>query len=148
MRPPRLGVLFTRYDQPIYFVTACTLNRAKWLAKDDVHASLLRFAANGGAEGKAALGGYILMPDHLHLFVRLSPDITIGAWVKALKAALLRNSDDPTNRWQPGFFDHVIRNRESYSQKWMYVRENAVRAGLVTAPDDWPYQGEVFSLSV
>jgi hypothetical protein len=26
--------------------------------------------------------------------------------------------------WQRGFFDHLIRNTESYAQKWDYVREN------------------------
>src|SRR4029077_13534604 len=45
--------------------------------------------------------------------------------------------------WQPGFFDHVLRNDESYSQKWEYVRENPVRAGLVVRADEWPYQGEL-----
>ena len=30
-----------------------------------------------------------------------------------------------------GFFDHVLRNGESYGEKWKYVRENPVRAGLV-----------------
>jgi len=44
--------------------------------------------------------------------------------------------------WQPGFFDHILRNDESYTQKWEYVRENPVRAGLVSLADDWPYQGE------
>ena len=32
--------------------------------------------------------------------------------------------------WRRGFFDHLIRNTESYAQKWDYVRENPVRAGL------------------
>jgi hypothetical protein len=45
--------------------------------------------------------------------------------------------------WQPGFFDHVLRNDESYSQKWKYVRENPVRAELVVRSDEWPYQGEL-----
>jgi putative transposase len=44
--------------------------------------------------------------------------------------------------WQPGFFDHALRNDESYIQKWEYVRENPVRGGLVSLADDWPYQGE------
>ena len=91
-------MLFESYDRPIYFVTACTLNRSKWLARYDVHRSFLKFAATGEANGKAALGAYIIMPDHLHVFVRLSPETTIGAWVKALKAALSRNSEDPPNR--------------------------------------------------
>jgi putative transposase len=45
--------------------------------------------------------------------------------------------------WQEEFFDHVLRSRESYNQKWHYVKENPVRAGLVEQSDDWPWQGEV-----
>jgi len=41
---------------------------------------------------------------------------------------------------------NVLRSSESYSQKWDYVRENPVRAGLVANADDWPWQGEVESL--
>lgn len=48
--------------------------------------------------------------------------------------------------WQEGFFDHVLRNSESYSQKWEYVRMNPVRAGLCKKPEDWPYQGEIVGL--
>ena len=35
---------------------------------------------------------------------------------------------------------------ESYSQKWEYVKENPVRAGLAEKSDDWPFQGEIESL--
>jgi REP-associated tyrosine transposase len=45
--------------------------------------------------------------------------------------------------WQRGFFDHLIRNTESYAQKWDYVRENPVRAGLVGKAEEWKYQGEI-----
>ena len=45
--------------------------------------------------------------------------------------------------WQRGFFDHLIRNTESYTQKWDYVRENPVRSGLVASSDAWKYQGEI-----
>jgi hypothetical protein len=45
--------------------------------------------------------------------------------------------------WQAGFFDHLLRRSESYAAKWEYVRRNPVRAGLVSEPDLWPYQGEI-----
>jgi hypothetical protein len=38
--------------------------------------------------------------------------------------------------WQPGFFDHILRSDESYAEKWNYVRDNPVRAGLVDRADD------------
>lgn len=50
--------------------------------------------------------------------------------------------------WQERFFDHVMRSRESYEQKWLYVRDNPVRAGLVGNWSDWPYQGEINPLSL
>jgi hypothetical protein len=48
--------------------------------------------------------------------------------------------------WQAEFFDHVLRSANSYSEKWDYVRENPVRAGLVAEADQWPYRGECESL--
>ena len=45
--------------------------------------------------------------------------------------------------WQPGFFDRILRSQESYAEKWNYVREKPVRAGLVQTAHDWPYQGEI-----
>ncbi len=44
--------------------------------------------------------------------------------------------------WQREFFDHVLRSVSSYDQKWGYVRENPVRAGLAARPEDWPHSGE------
>ena len=47
--------------------------------------------------------------------------------------------------WQEEFFDHVLRSSESYSQKWNYVKENPVRAGLVKGLMTG-IQGEIESL--
>jgi hypothetical protein len=61
---------------------------------------------------------------------------------KALaKAAMLSRAKRQI--WEEGFFDHILRSNESYSQKWNYVRENPVRAELVKSAADWPYQGEI-----
>lgn len=85
------------------------------------------------------------MPDHLHFFVQGEAGLVLSKWVGGLKrtlsVALKARGDRPL--WQPGFFDHVLRNDESYAQKWEYVRDNPLRAGLVSQSDDWPYQGEI-----
>jgi len=84
------------------------------------------------------------MPDHVHFFVRGNDDFNLAKWVNGLKRAIsvFIGATKKTPLWQPGFFDHVLRNDESYSQKWEYVRANPVRAGLVKRADEWPYQGE------
>ena len=85
------------------------------------------------------------MPDHMHFFVRGGDDFKLTQWVNGLKRAISVALGATKKRplWQPGFFDHVLRNDESYSQKWEYMRENPVRAGLVPRADDWQYQGEL-----
>jgi putative transposase len=85
------------------------------------------------------------MPDHLHLFVRGDQTFVLATWVKGLKRAVLKGctTESQTSFWQPGFFDHLLRSDESYAQKWEYVRQNPVRAGLVKFAEDWPYQGEI-----
>ena len=37
----------------------------------------------------------------------------------------------------------MLRNDESMAQKWDYIKENPVRAGLVADSADWSYQGEI-----
>jgi REP element-mobilizing transposase RayT len=131
---------------PLYFITACTYTRAHWLDCDEIHRCFAAYCAKGSERG-AVVGRYVLMPDHLHLFVALQPGtLTLSNWIKSLKNTLsktLRAMDKPAPHMQEGFFDHVLRSSESYEQKWLYVRDNPVRAGLVSRAEDWPYQGEI-----
>ena len=45
---------------------------------------------------------------------------------------------------QEGFFDHLLRSHESYAQKWEYIRQNPVRAGLVKFAEDCPAKARSF----
>ena len=143
----RLGVLYVR--SPIYFVTMCAVQRKTVLANKAVHESLVAFAQRGEGAG-AQLGRYVIMPDHLHLFVSMDAQrMNLAKWMKSLKNALsktLRVAGIRSPHWQKSSFDHVLRSGESYAQKWNYVRENPVRAGLVSKAEDWPFAGEIFPL--
>src|SRR5437016_5696801 len=128
---------------PIYFVTANAANRLPILAIPEIHTSFGKFARVGEDRG-AFIGAYVLMPDHIHLFVALDPEMTLAAWMKSLKNSLsktLRSLNIPAPHWQKGFFDHVLRSVDSYAQKWEYVRDNPVRAGLVGTWREWPFRG-------
>ena len=153
-KPPRLPVVFQSYDPPLYLATFNTLLRRPLLANDAVHAAFREYASRGLAF-HVATGRYVLMPDHVHVFVRIGRDMTLRRWESGLKQclgkALTRQGQKPVtitgmklqSFWQPGFFDHLLRHDESYAGKWDYVWHNPVRAGLVTRPEDWLYKGEI-----
>jgi REP element-mobilizing transposase RayT len=140
--PPRLRWVLPH--NPVFFITFCTQQRRKLLASDTVHTAFASFAMLAHLEQNVAVGRYVIMPDHVHFFVRRPDDLELGRWVGMLKQALAKQIAAGTSPiWQRGFFDHVLRNDESYGDKWNYVRENPVRAGLVTKADEWPYSGEI-----
>ncbi len=136
---------------PVFFLTICTYHRRAALALPAVHEALQQFAHRADAF-QVFVGRYVIMPDHMHLFATFSPVApSLSEWVKGLKRAFaesLKRNHVPSPYWQKGFFDHALRSEESYEQKWLYVRENPVRAGLVIKAQDWPYQGEIHPLLV
>jgi len=143
-RPPRLGRIFA--TDPLYFVTFCTHERQLFLTQAKVHTAFIIFGQRAEEMFNISIGRYVIMPDHIHLFVRGDYNFRLGPWVGALKQGLAKAADLSRTKgqiWEEGFFDHVLRSDESYSQKWNYVRENPVRAGLVKSAAEWPYQGEI-----
>jgi REP element-mobilizing transposase RayT len=142
----RLGSLAFTATNPLFFVTFCSHQRRKLLATNSVNAAFLEFATSAYPVHNVAVGRYVIMPDHLHLFVCGPDDFELGHWIGMLKQRLgkaVASTKQPRPIWQRGFFDHVLRSNESYGQKWNYVRENPVRAELVEKAEDWPYQGEI-----
>ena len=140
-RPPRLDP-FQKYDPSLYLVTFNTHRRQRLLANDRVHSCFVKFARVALERG-IVVGRYVIMPDHIHLFVAGHYDFVLDQWVRALKRTLSTSICVPRPHWQKGFFDHLIRHEESHCQKWEYVVQNPVRAALVSNPDDWPWQGEI-----
>ena len=143
-------------DSPIYFNTMCTKNRRSVLARDEASEILIREwdAAHwryGWAEGR-----YVIMPDHVHFFCRPEPGTRklsefIGAW-KSWTSRMINALGGPRSAiaataralWQREFF--VLRSNESYSEKWNYVFDNPVHAGLVSKAQEWKYAGEIETL--
>jgi putative transposase len=134
------------------------------LANARAHTAFLDYAKRA-PDHNVAVGRYVIMPDHIHLFVAGDHEFDLGMWVRGLKRVVAaavtggRHGTDsaaeaaaattflPVRKsqplWQRGFFNHLIRGTESYAQKWDYVRENPVRAGLVGTAEKWKYQGEI-----
>ena len=145
--PSRLLQVYT--ECPVYFITACTHNRRRLLNNTASHEVFVNFC-NTALNRRVHVGRYVLMPEHFHFFVCFGIGAPqLSTWMKSLKNSLSkhwREQGIESPHWQKGFFDHVLRSEESHSQKWEYVRDNPVRAGLVDEFQEWPYAGEISRL--
>ena len=102
----------------IVFVTVVTQGRQRCLANEAAH-TLLR--ATWSAAGFWRVGRYVIMPDHVHYFCApTASDCSLEKWMQFWKSQL--------------------------TKAWLGADEKPVRAGLVTHPDAWPYQGELNDL--
>lgn len=141
----RLPEVWARH--PIYFLTICTFQRQPWLIRGPVVDLLVASWRASPAINGWRIGRFVVMPDHVHFFAQTASDgKTLShflrdwkRWTSGQIGQTLR-LEPPV--WQAEFFDHVLRSASSYDQKWIYVRENPVRAGLVARPEDWPHAGE------
>jgi len=89
------------------------------------------------------------MPDHVHFFTSPCSETpsslsrVVGKWKEWTAKRLLAHLAANAPLWQEEFFDHVLRSRESYSEKRDYVENNPVRARMVVHASDWPYAGSI-----
>jgi putative transposase len=127
----------------IIFLTVCTKDRRPVLTNDSMHANL---RAAWIAADHWLVGRYMIMPDHIHLFcapgsIKAHP---LRNWMRFWKTAVSKVSGASEGTlWQVDGWDTQLRQSDSYAAKWEYVRNNPGRAGLVTRPQDWPFQGEL-----
>jgi REP element-mobilizing transposase RayT len=136
--PPRIPVWLGWEQSIIYFLTICVAGRKKVLANAATFSALEKAAAK--LDDWTVLAA-VLMPDHLHAIV--SPKRDREAKVGNVSAALkrwIRQEVHASWQWQPSCFDRLLRSDESLYEKWLYLQENPVRAGLVKNSKDWPYR--------
>ena len=121
----------------VFFITiACEPRGRNHLAHDEIWRVMEETMDRREALGQMHVRMALAMPDHLHGLFSF-PAGRMSKHVASMKQWVAKKTQV---RWQREFFDHRIRTWESMAEKVDYIRQNPVRAGLVTRSEDWPYQ--------
>lgn len=140
------------YSQPgAYFVTICTRNREKLFWMEHVGADIIRpetpvcalLSEYGKIAERAiraipehysgvAADQYVVMPNHIHIIVRISETggrmisaPTLSTVIGQLKRSIAKQIGRPV--WQRSFYDHIIRNDDDYRTIWEYIENNPAK---------------------
>ena len=86
---------------------------------------------------------WCIMPNHVHVLVRLNGDIALGQIVKGWKAPAAIQINRLLGRsgslWLEDYHDRFIRDLDHFYNAVAYIRENPVKAGLCKAPEEWQF---------
>ncbi len=82
--------------------------------------------------------GWGIMPDHIHILCELGSRLSLGRTIARFKGKAVPKMRAANLRWQPGYFEHRLRDPDEVLPTLYYLLMNPVRAGLAQRGDLWP----------
>jgi putative transposase len=86
--------------------------------------------------------GFVVMPEHVHLLVSEPKVNVLATAIQALKVSFVRRSEslrETGTFWQKRYYDHNVRDYESFTQKLRYIHRNPVKRGLCATAMGWKW---------
>lgn len=90
----------------------------------------------------------VVMPDHVHLLIRPKEKeaqmwYSLQEIMKQIKGASAKRVNEILERngalWQSEYFDRLIRNEEELIEKWQYMWNNPIKAGLANSSEKYKF---------
>ena len=90
----------------------------------------------------------VVLPDHVHLLAQPLEKAETGCFDLAeILHSIRRFSARKINQergergsiWQDERYDRIVRDEAEFLEKWQYIRNNPLKAGLVLYPEDYPW---------
>ncbi len=120
-----------------FFITICCQQRGvNQLCRKEIADVLFETARRYHESERWYLELLLLMPDHLHMLTGICGDTSLSILIRDFKRMTSRAANV---KWQRNFFDHRLRHDESETEKFEYIRQNPVRAGLIQDAEEWPF---------
>lgn len=121
----------------------CVKNREPIFANKQIGAAAVDVIMRQRRQGRYYLHAYCVMPDHVHLLLKLREHGGPFPVVVAVIKAGIRHAARPHGvvTWMRGFHERVKREYERADEYVKYILLNPVRAGLVREAADYPYVG-------
>ena len=90
----------------------------------------------------------VVLPDHVHALVQPLPHPGDGIYhlaeiLHSVKSFTSHKITDlrgvKGSLWQDESYDRIVRDEGEFLEKWNYIRNNSVKAGLADRPENYPW---------
>jgi REP element-mobilizing transposase RayT len=119
-----------------------TRDGPQYLRRPEIAQIVVDSLHEGEKLGHYELGPYVVMANHVH--VLLLPQIPAPKLLKGLKGFTAREANKVLGFtgnpfWQGESYDHWVRDENEWNRIASYIEKNAVKAGIVAAPEMYPW---------
>lgn len=84
-----------------------------------------------------------VMPDHVHMLLRINPPYDLSRVMKGIKGKSARLVNQRRNTlgmlWQDESWDRLMRDPREFEMTLEYIINNASKAGLVRSTEEYPF---------
>ena len=124
-------------------MTSATWERRSLFQSERMARLFVDVLASYRAKGKYLVHEFVLMPDHFHALLTLSPQTSLEKAMQLIKGGFSfrarKELGFASEIWTRGFSDEFITSERDFRTRQLYIRQNAVRGGLARAPEEYPY---------
>ncbi|MBW4612890.1 MAG: transposase [Desmonostoc vinosum HA7617-LM4] len=132
-------------DGAVYFITFNTWEKLELSleARKIVFNSCLFFNKN-----RYQILVFVVMINHVHMLIQPLLKFENEFWslssiMKSIKGYSAKQIPQVIKHigtvWQDERYDRIVRNDQEFQQYWEYIRQNPVKAGLSSSPEDYPF---------
>ena len=126
-----------------FFATTRTAMGHRLLQSERNATLLIDVLRSNVAALKFQLADFVIMPDHVHLLITVNESMTIEKAMQLIKGSfshrLKKEFGYLGEVWQKGFSEVRVNTDEESVRFRKYIQMNPVKAGLVNAPESYPY---------
>ena len=127
----------------IFFTTTKTSMGMRLLQSERNAELLIDVLRSLVAEHRFKLHDFVIMPDHVRLLIEADSGMTIEKATQLIKGRFSHRLSHEFGYkgevWQRGFSEVQILGDRSFQEHRAYIANNPVKAGLVDAPERYPY---------
>jgi putative transposase len=123
----------------LHFVTFSCYQRRPYLAEPEFRFFVERALEEVRRWYGLFIGGYVIMPEHVHLLATEPERGTLALALQMLKQNTARSLGSDTPFWTTRYYDFNVWSEKKRIEKLKYIHRNPVRRGLVKRPEDWPW---------
>ncbi len=119
-----------------HFITFSCYRRRPFLGAPQARDLFERSLESMRIRYQFVVGGYVVMPEHVHLLVSEPKKVLLSKAIQALKLSVsVQSRERPF--WQPRYYDFNVHSEKKRIEKLRYMHRNPVKRGLVEKPEDW-----------